>query len=264
MFLLPLITQEQFKVHAPVQTNVDKSIPNKSIRVAQDKYLQVIFDTEFYVDFQKKYAAAVDQSETITVVDQSNKKFTIAGDFTAYLLESVEVSVSGSTGNDGAYTVQSSALNAGNTEITVYQPIPDATADGEFKFLQMEGTCYIVLYQQHVVPFLSWAALFEGFPHFVNKITNKGIELKSSEYSKVSDRGNVSITKGNIRNTMDHYQRLLIEYLEDNKNECSFTLYKSCRKHVKKRTNFGFILDEPSHDHDDYPHDHDHDHYHKY
>lgn len=66
----------------------------------------------------------------ITDIDQPNKKFTIAGDHTASFIAANTFTVQDSTANDGTYTVVSSALVSGNTEITVSEAIPDDTVDG--------------------------------------------------------------------------------------------------------------------------------------
>lgn len=67
----------------------------------------------------------------ISAVDQGAKKFTIAGlDLTSHFVTRAPLQVAGSTGNNGLYTVDTSAFVGGNTEITVDEAIPDATADG--------------------------------------------------------------------------------------------------------------------------------------
>jgi len=66
----------------------------------------------------------------ISAVDQGTQTFTIAGDHTAELQNGDRVTVRGSTGNDGGYDVSAVALNGSDTDVTVSQAIPDATADG--------------------------------------------------------------------------------------------------------------------------------------
>jgi hypothetical protein len=65
-------------------------------------------------------------------VNQASKKFTVAGNLVAYFnIAGQSDRVLNSTGNDGVYTVVSAALNgSGNTEITVAETIPNATANG--------------------------------------------------------------------------------------------------------------------------------------
>lgn len=69
----------------------------------------------------------------ITVVDQGTDTFTIAGDHTAEFPTGSIIRVTGSTGNDGEYVVDTSVLDTGNTEITVEEEIPNATADGDIQ-----------------------------------------------------------------------------------------------------------------------------------
>jgi len=67
----------------------------------------------------------------ITVVDQANDHFTVAGDQTTYFYVEQKVRVYGSTGNDDWYDVVNVVLNGGNTEVYVEGNIPSAVADGK-------------------------------------------------------------------------------------------------------------------------------------
>ena len=64
----------------------------------------------------------------IVAVDQGQKTFTVDGDQTARITDFIYIS--GSTGNDGVYSVDSVTLDGGDTVITVLEAIPDATVDG--------------------------------------------------------------------------------------------------------------------------------------
>lgn len=66
----------------------------------------------------------------ITALNQGTPSFTVAGDHTDVLTPASTFDVSGSTGNDGTYTVVGSAFGAGSTVVTVVEAIPDATVDG--------------------------------------------------------------------------------------------------------------------------------------
>ena len=66
----------------------------------------------------------------ITNVNQVNKEFTISGDYTSLITVGDTLSVSGSTGNDGTYTIASLTLSSGDTIIEVDEAIPDGTIDG--------------------------------------------------------------------------------------------------------------------------------------
>lgn len=69
------------------------------------------------------------QGFAITAVAPANDTFTIAGDQTTYFGVGVPFVVSGSTGNDGTYTVQSSVYGT-STVISVLESVDDPTADG--------------------------------------------------------------------------------------------------------------------------------------
>lgn len=93
---------------------------------------------DYYCDDEGKFddiTTAPDDTNnfTITAVDTGTKKFTIAGDYTAYFTITRVFEVTGSTGNDGSYfCTTNSSLNGGNTEITV-AALPDATVDGQIE-----------------------------------------------------------------------------------------------------------------------------------
>ena len=83
----------------------------------------------------------IDPARPIIGLDDVNKIFTIFGDLTSKISDADTITVIGSTGNDGDYTVAASGVNlvAGNTEITVVEAIPDPVDDGEIehaKFLE--------------------------------------------------------------------------------------------------------------------------------
>jgi len=76
---------------------------------------------------------SADFTGTIDTVDQGNKYFYLESaeqDATALFPVGRQFTVSGSTGNDGTYTVAAIAMDSGKTRITTSEAIPDATADG--------------------------------------------------------------------------------------------------------------------------------------
>jgi pyrrolidone-carboxylate peptidase len=77
-------------------------------------------------DFNTTYAAGF----AITALNQAAKTFTLTGDVSLQIVPGDVVKVIGSTGNNATYTVQSIAVAAGNTTITVTGAIANATADG--------------------------------------------------------------------------------------------------------------------------------------
>lgn len=69
--------------------------------------------------------------------------FEVAGDITADLIVGQKLRVTGSTGNNGVYTIRAgSAYSAPNTTINVAEAIPDATVDGN---INLTATPYVVL-----------------------------------------------------------------------------------------------------------------------
>ena len=66
----------------------------------------------------------------ITSVDQVNKEFTLSGEWSEFFNEGDEIDITGSTGNDGTYTIVEAEQLSGITTITVEEAIPSAVADG--------------------------------------------------------------------------------------------------------------------------------------
>lgn len=102
---------------------------------ANDRLYNLMWnDCARYSDFFKRYVlyyVSLVSEFAITVADIGNDHFTIAGDYTATFLVGDTFVVTGSTGNDGTWTVDHTVLNAGNTEIYTDEDITDATADGK-------------------------------------------------------------------------------------------------------------------------------------
>jgi hypothetical protein len=89
----------------------------------------------------------------IIAVNQGTKTFTVAGDQISYLPATGVATVSGSTGNDGIYTVVSATLIGGNTAIIVSQAIPNATADGTISAGGIDDILQIIVQQVEEPPF---------------------------------------------------------------------------------------------------------------
>lgn len=66
----------------------------------------------------------------ITDVIQGSKQFKFLGNQTERILVGDVISVVGSTGNDGFYTVAVISFGGGKTTVEVSETIPDATSDG--------------------------------------------------------------------------------------------------------------------------------------
>lgn len=89
-------------------------------------------------DFAEIEAALVSVINTgygITAVDEPDDVITIAGNHVAAFPVGKQFRITGSTGNDGTYTVAAARLVAGSTEITTEEDLPNATADGFVKSL---------------------------------------------------------------------------------------------------------------------------------
>lgn len=67
----------------------------------------------------------------ITDVIQGSKQFKFLLDQTERILVGDNITVVGSTGNDGTYTVAAVSFGAGKTTVQVNEAIPDATNDGD-------------------------------------------------------------------------------------------------------------------------------------
>ena len=77
------------------------------------------------------YASGAPTVYDITDVLQGSKTFKFLLDRTEYFLAGDTIEITGSTGNDGTYTVVSSSFGAGKTSVIVQETIPDSTADGD-------------------------------------------------------------------------------------------------------------------------------------
>lgn len=82
----------------------------------------------------KTTAAVNSQSSPITGGNQGNQEFIVTGDQTAWIEVGDTVRVTGSTGNDGFYTVATAVLIGTDTTVTVNEAIPSATFDGTLEF----------------------------------------------------------------------------------------------------------------------------------
>jgi len=72
-----------------------------------------------------------EEGYAITGVDQASKALTVAGDCTSEWAAGERLRITGSTGNDSAYSVVSATLDGSDTDIVVGEALPDATVDGQ-------------------------------------------------------------------------------------------------------------------------------------
>lgn len=76
------------------------------------------------------YVKGTPSGWAITDVVQGSKQFKFLFDQTERILVGDSISIVGSTGNDGFYTVAAVSFAGGKTTVQVSETIPDATADG--------------------------------------------------------------------------------------------------------------------------------------
>jgi len=79
---------------------------------------------------------SINQSFSIVGVDTGSEFFSVSGDQTSYMQSGDNLRVTGSTGNDGDYTVSSVSYDSNNdeTDITVNEDVTDSTADGNLEW----------------------------------------------------------------------------------------------------------------------------------
>jgi hypothetical protein len=75
------------------------------------------------------WSGTIGISYAISGVTTGTKTFNVAADLSAILSAGSKIRITGSTGNDGTYTVVSATFGA-STAIVVVEAIPNATADG--------------------------------------------------------------------------------------------------------------------------------------
>jgi len=87
------------------------------------------------IEIEAALTTVVNDGYAITTAATSTKKFTIASNHRASFPVGAQFRVSGSTGNDGTYTVAGVALVAGATVVEVSETVASAVADGAIKSL---------------------------------------------------------------------------------------------------------------------------------
>lgn len=87
-----------------------------------------------YETIQAIWETDPNTSTAIAAVDTGNDTVSIAGDVTGTIEDGSFIEITGSTGNDGIYVVESTTFSSPNTVITVTGDITDATADGNLTY----------------------------------------------------------------------------------------------------------------------------------
>lgn len=85
---------------------------------------------------------------SVAGVDTTADTFTFSGDVTADFPQGTRFEISGSTGNDGSYTVSSTSYDstADTTTVSVYESIGDGTADGSATHVDASAARLIGVY----------------------------------------------------------------------------------------------------------------------
>ncbi len=71
---------------------------------------------------------------TLTGINQGTKTFTFTGNFAGDVQPLQSMRIINSPANDNIYTIRSAVNNAGNTEIKIYENIPDSTVAGGLQY----------------------------------------------------------------------------------------------------------------------------------
>lgn len=111
--------------------------------LAGQTWVQAVFDGNDFADTFPDHGGGatgealllykhVQQSQAITAVNQGTRTFTIqeGGGAAVDPVDNMLIEISGSTGNNGTYNIESFTYSAPDTLVTVYESIPSATADG--------------------------------------------------------------------------------------------------------------------------------------
>lgn len=106
----------------------------KSSTTTDRKTAETLAAAPSYQRIQASWTTDPDTSIAIASVNQTSDFFGIAGDVSSDIMVGSFIEVTGSTGNDGTYVVESVAFNTPNTEITVTIEIPNATVDGNLTY----------------------------------------------------------------------------------------------------------------------------------
>jgi len=87
-------------------------------------------DTFVDISREEVTTTAIDEVYSVAAGDADDVFVLSGADFTGQYIVGTQFTVTGSTGNDGTYTVDTSAFAASVTEIRTVEAIPDATIDG--------------------------------------------------------------------------------------------------------------------------------------
>lgn len=122
-----------------IHNNTDYDTPDIN-RGTTDEYTNDLPADVNYYPFNGIYSQKpnVQVTKEILAVSTADDYFEIAGDRTEDLATTTTITISGSTGNDGMYTIASTQFIGGNTRITVTTTVPSSVADGDLSYV-VEG-----------------------------------------------------------------------------------------------------------------------------
>jgi hypothetical protein len=109
-----------------------------------------VYTEKLYLVINSIVTNKVDASLSITNLNATLTGFVVSGDKSDNFVEGVVFTITGSTGNDGVYTVVSSTYDDTNTIITVDSIVSDV-ADGQINFIQYNTTVSYKIYKSQTV-----------------------------------------------------------------------------------------------------------------
>lgn len=117
---------------------------NKAARLIEFKVKE---DEQYSIEAGDRYfrfyrnRGQIQTTYAITAIDRVAHKVSIAGDQTSFMAAGDVFTITGSTGNDGTYTIDSVSFTV-TTDIITIETLPDATADGNVKIPLTIPTIY--------------------------------------------------------------------------------------------------------------------------
>lgn len=129
---------KQFQVDISVATTIKQTAEPIAINIPSNTSTKKIISvTPIYFDYT--FALAPVASTPILAYNTTPNKITIGGNHAIELFAGDIIVISGSTSNDGSYTVISAVNSGGNTVITVVEAIVSVPVDGTLAYTPHSG-----------------------------------------------------------------------------------------------------------------------------
>lgn len=146
-----------FKLTAPngiIHDNTNFATPDTDLGAGDDDYTQALpLDSNNEV-LEGTYAwqYTIQVTRNLTNVDQGNRAFSIGGNRVDDIVQAGTITIDGSTGNDGTYTVSGTPIfNGVDTVITVVEAIPSAIVDGTLVYLLVNTGTFNYCFEEPTV-----------------------------------------------------------------------------------------------------------------